>query len=536
MATAHPGWRSAILLLLLSAAILSTGCAVFPQGAYWRPIAGRPSEGAAGKAVPRAEEPAPPTAAEAAALRARLQEVISRRWSSEDLARSARAMSGWAGTSAYGDAMQTVVSFYVEPITYRRLVVAGLESLRAALESTEFRKRFPEADDAEKRGRFAEAIDILILKARAADPWFAFQAADWLTVTMEKNRAILGLPDGAVVAEFLFGAMDSLDPYSRYLTPEMLRIYREQMGGAYTGIGAEVAARDKRIFISKVFEGGGAAKAGLKAGDEIVAVEGQPVSGLPLSEVSRRLRGRPGTKTAVKVRTGGEGEPHEVSIERTVIHLPAVREARIVDAERGVGYVRLAEFQDNAEAELRRAVDGLAAKGAKALILDLRGNPGGSLLEAVWVAGMFLQGGPVIRTRGRMLGATWNYDVPLLERQAWRGPLAVLTDEDTASASEAVASALEARGRATVIGRRTFGKGAVQILFPANWGRSAVCLTMARVYDVKDRCLDGPGVTPNREVAPAATPPASLAEDPVVRAAVEALTSAPQPAQSTRQD
>jgi carboxyl-terminal processing protease len=239
---------------------------------------------------------------------------------------------------------------------------------------------------------------------------------------------MLGLPDGAVVSEFLFGAMDSLDPYSRYLTPEMLRIYREQMEGAYTGIGTEVAVREGRIFISKAFDGGGAAKAGLKAGDEIVAVDGQPVSGMPLSEVGRRLRGKPGTKVAVKVRTGGEGEPHEVAIERMVIHLPAVRETRIVDAERGIGYVRLSEFQDGAEEELRRAVEGLAAKGAKALILDLRSNPGGSLLEAVWVAGMFLPGGPVIRTRGRMLGATWNYDVPLLERQAWRGPLAVLTD------------------------------------------------------------------------------------------------------------
>jgi len=525
--------RPLIVLLLLVAA-LSAGCTIFPQGAYWPPMARHAPENAAGEAPagsaetpkPPAAADIPPTAAAAAARRAELQPRIARRWSDEKLARSAREMDGGFGRAIYADAMQTVVWYYVEPVTYQRLLVAGLESLRAALDNPEFRRRFPEAADDDRRARFAEALNILLLKARAADPRFAFQAADWLAAVMEKNRAMLGLPDGAIVSEFLFGAMDSLDPYSRYLTPEMLRTYEGQLAGEYAGIGAEIAVRGGRVFIKAVFEGGPAAKAGLKAGDEVAAVDGKPVAEVPLGDLTRRLRGKPGTTVTLGIRAGGEGEPRDVTLTRGTVHLPAARDAQMLDAARGIAYVRFTEFQEGAEEELRQAIGGLVRQGAKALVLDLRDNPGGSLLESVWAAGMFLDGGPVLRTRGRMSGATWTYDVPLFESRAWSGPLAVLVNERSASAAEVLASALEARGRAAIVGRRTYGKGAVQILFPIEWGKSAVCLTMARVYDVKGACLDGRGVVPERDVAAPASPPGTLGDDPDVRAAVDLLGSA----------
>jgi carboxyl-terminal processing protease len=519
------------LILLVLAATLSSGCTIFPQGAYWPPTARQGPQNGAGEAhaaaVATLKEPAArdvlPTAAETAARRAALQPRIAKRWSDEKLVRSAREMDGGIGRSVYADAMQTVVWYYVEPVSYRRLIVAGLESLRAALNDPTFRRQFAEAADNDRRERFAEALEILLLKARAADPWLALQAADWLAAVMEKNRAMLGLPDGAIVGEFLFGAMDMLDPYSRYLTPEMLRSYREQFAGEYAGIGVEIAARDGRTFIKAVFEGGPAAKAGLKAGDEIVAVDGRPVAEIKAAELSRRLRGESGATVTLRIRAGGEGEPRDVTLTRGRVHLPAVRDAQMLDAARGIAYVRFTEFQDGAEAELRRAIEGLTRQGAKALVLDLRDNPGGGLLESVWAAGMFLGDGPVLRTRGRMIGATWSYDVPPFESRAWAGPVAVLVNERTASAAEVLASALEARGRAAIVGRRTYGKGAVQILFPVGWGSGAVCLTMARVYDVRGECLDGRGVLPGRVVAAPPSPAGSLAADPDVRAAVELL-------------
>ena len=485
------------------------------------------SPGAApARAEPRPVLAPPATEAEAAARRADLQADITRRWSNDDLARSARAMDGAAGRAVYADALQTVDWFYVDPMPYGQLVAAGVESLRAALENPEFRRRFPEADDADRRGRFAEGLDILDLKVRAAGPTTAFQAADWLAAAMEKNRAILGLPDGAVVAEFLFGAFDSLDPYSRFLTPEMDRTYREQAEGTYTGIGAEVTSHDGRFFIKAVFEGGGAAAAGLGPGDEIVAIDGQTVAGLAHPELSRRLRGKAGTRVTLAIRKAAAGAAEDV-VRRAPPHPRAGGPRRPDHRCRAPHRVRAAGGVPGRGRgpDCGGPSEDLEPQGAVALILDLRDNPGGELFEAIDVVGLFLSDGPIIRTRGRMIGATINYDVPWPSSRAWPWIMTVLVNGDSASASEVVASALQARGRATVVGQRTFGKGAVQIVFPVGWGAAAVSLTTARVYDIHGECLDGRGVVPDVEAAPAAAPPATLAADPVVRAAIQALAA-----------
>jgi len=516
-----PRW---VLLLALLSAALASGCAIFPHGAYWpshdRHLrAPSPAEGAPHSATSPDVAPARETPAERAAL----QNAVARRWSNDGLAESAREMDAAAGRWGYAEALRAVVWFYVDDIAYRDLVAAGIRSLRAALDNATFRARFPEADDTTKRARFADALEILRLKACAADPWFAFQASEWLTVAMEKNRAMLGVPDGAVVAEFLFGAMDSLDPYTRFLTSEMLKAMRDQMKGAYSGIGAEVVLREGRVVLGEVFEGGAAAGAGLKAGDEITAIDDQPVKGLSLTEVSRRLRGKAGTSVRMTVRPGARGQTRSITLQRSVVHMPSVRHARLIEGEEGMAYLRLTSFKSGTEKELRRAVCALAEQGATGLILDLRGNPGGTLLEAIGTAGVFLPPGRVIRTRGRALGATWTYNVPLFASQQWRGPLAVLIDERTASAAEVLAAALARRGRAVLVGRRTFGKGAAQINVPVGGGASAVCLTVARLYDPDDACIEGRGVEPNRNVKSPRTRAENLRDDPAVRLAVEAL-------------
>jgi len=526
MTAAGPARRALGRLLALAVAVAlgAGGCAIFPQGSYWPDM---PSPGPAGaltaQARLRAEDRASADPRAAAARRDRLREAVGRRWSDEALAESARRMRGWAGRAAYADVLQVIAWCYVDKVTYGELVAAGLESLRAALDHPAFRERFPEAADEGRRAAYADALDTLRLKALAADPWLAFQAADWLAVAQEKNRAMLGLPDGAVTAEFLFGALDRLDPYTRYLTPPMLRDHQEQVEGEYTGIGAEVVRRDGRYFLARVFEGGAAAKAGLRPGDEVAAVGGESLADLAPVEVGRRLRGKEGTAVVVTVRTGGAGEPRDVRLVRARIQVPPVRDAQRLPSSPEVGYVRLTAFTPGSAARLGDAVRRLAGQGITSLVLDLRDNGGGSLLEAMEAAGLFLEGGRVARTRGRLLGATWTYDVPWLSRTAWKGPMAVLINGHTASAAELLAGALAARGRAETVGQRTFGKGAVQVNIPVEWGASAVCVTIARVYDPAGECLDGRGVAPARQVDEGPAPAPTIEADAVVRAAVEAL-------------
>jgi len=542
-----------VWLAVLAAAWGTVGCAAFPRGAYWPdyrgelvPAAGEaeqadggasaPSGAASGTARPvarRAGASSPPTlgatwadSARLDALRARLRAAVARRWRDEALAESARDLRPAVGRYLYQATLEALVWLYVDPVGYGDLVAAGLESLRAALEDETFRARFPVSADAAKRARFAEALEVLALKARAAKPLFGFQAAEWLDVTMEKNRRLLGLPDGVVAAEMLFGATDALDPYTRLMTAPMRRAYREEVEGRYVGIGASITRRDGRVFFLEVFPDGPAARAGLEAGDLLVAVGGTPVDGMTLGEVVRRLRGRAGTEVVLTVRRrGGRGPEERLVLRRARVRVPPVRGARLLEGPERVGYLRLTAFTPGAAAALRRSVASLVEDGARAVVLDLRGNPGGSLLEAVEAAAVFLGRGRVLRTRGRLLGTDWGYDVPWWSRPVWEGPLAVLVDGGTASAAEALAAALQAQERAVLVGRRTYGKGAAQITVDLAWTDCALVVTVARVYDPKGRCLEGTGLVPDRPVPRAAAPAARPEADPDVRAATEALFS-----------
>ena len=212
---------------------------------------------------------------------------------------------------------------------------------------------------------------------------------------------------------------------------------------------------------------------------------------------------------------------------RREVERPSVEDAQIVDRARGIGYVHLTQFSAGATSALRWAIEKLQRDGMQSLILDLRDNPGGYLLTSVDIAALFVATGRVAETRGRMLGASWKYDVPILASPAWNGPLAVLVNGHTASAAEVLSAALSRHGRATLIGRRTFGKGAAQINVGVDWGVCEICVTVARVYDPDNACLEGQGVTPQVEVRQEAALGREIKDDPDVRAAIERLSPAP---------
>jgi carboxyl-terminal processing protease len=276
------------------------------------------------------------------------------------------------------------------------------------------------------------------------------------------------------------------DPYAALFSPqEMARFQRESMGNSYGGVGLLIEDQEGVIVVSKVFPGSPGETAGVRAGDRIVAVDGQATQGLKLEQVSKRLLGNPGTEVALTIAREGVTEPMANRLVRAVVHVPSVPYALMLDSL--VGYVPLQRFNDVASAELGKAVLALKAQGARALVLDLRGNPGGDLDESIKVANLFLPRGSevvTVRYRSRPTEVRKAQGDPV----AGDLPLVVLTDSASASASEIVAGALQDHDRGILLGTTTFGKGLVQTLYPLDGGWY-LKLTNARWYTPSGRII-----------------------------------------------
>ncbi len=299
--------------------------------------------------------------------------------------------------------------------------------------------------------------------------------------------------------------IDSLDdPYTDYLDPDELEALRQRNDGAYYGVGLQVAQSGDLIVITRVFEDSPAAEAGIRAGDRLVSVGGTPVAGKVLESVVALIRGPEDTTVRLGIaRPGGAARQYELERER--IRIPAVASRVETVGGEKVGYVRLAQFTKGAADALGDAVEGLREKGAGSLVLDLRGDPGGLVNEAVGVAGVFLpDGSPVVVTEGlhsprrtfRTEGTPVAGDLPLV----------VLVDRGSASASEIVAGALRDADRAELVGQRTFGKALVQSTRPLRDG-GALKLTTARYLTPDGFDLAKRGLPPDvRVVDDPATP------------------------------
>lgn len=289
------------------------------------------------------------------------------------------------------------------------------------------------------------------------------------------------------------GLIESInDPYTAYVPPEAARILNEDSTGTFEGIGAFVEeAPGGGVYIIRVFEGGPADQAGLRAGDIVVGVDGVDITDKILGESLLLIRGPAGTEVTVTVVRNGEPELLEFTIERARLEVPTV-ESRLL--EDGIGYVALFEFNARASERLRNAIRNLRGEGAQSLILDLRDNPGGFLDESIRVADLFLGESVIVIQR----------DVDGKERSftsdsgdlAEDIPLVVLVNENSASASEIVAAAIQDNERGTLIGQTTFGKGSVQLQYDLSDG-SLLRVTYAAWYTPNDRSITGQGATPD---------------------------------------
>ena len=285
------------------------------------------------------------------------------------------------------------------------------------------------------------------------------------------------------------------DPYTRFVTPQRLKDEEIDLEGKYGGLGMYIGDRDGQILVISPMEDSPAERAGLKPKDQIVKVDDEVVIGWTSDRVVQKLRGEPNTKVTVWVRREGEEELLEFAITREIIKLYSVRHEMLSD---DIGYLKLTQFKHSTNDEARSAVREMLKQGMRALILDLRNNGGGLLDASVKISSMFLKDGMIVETRGRAerFNERYNVDKSLYLTNI---PMVVLINGGSASASEIVAGALNDRGRAKLIGEKSFGKGSVQTLFPLTDG-SGLYVTIARYYTPSGKVIDHVGLSPDIEV------------------------------------
>lgn len=291
---------------------------------------------------------------------------------------------------------------------------------------------------------------------------------------------------GDLVEKGIDGMLKSLDPYTTYIPETDIEDYRFMTTGQYGGIGAMIRKKDSLVVVAEPYENFPAMKAGLLAGDEILEVNGKSTKGKSTSDISTFLKGQPQTEVKVKIKRFGVAKPFEVTIMREEIQIESVPYAAMLNDE--VGYLNLSSFTDNCAQDVRDAVVDLKSQGMKKLIMDLRGNPGGLLKEAVAMSNLFVSKGElIVSTKGKV--KEWNKDykataAPLDKTM----PIAVLVNSGSASASEIVSGVIQDLDRGVVIGQRTFGKGLVQTTRPLSYN-SQLKVTTAKYYIPSGRCI-----------------------------------------------
>ncbi len=291
------------------------------------------------------------------------------------------------------------------------------------------------------------------------------------------------------------GMTSDLDPHSIFLTPDMYKEMKVETKGEFGGLGIEITMKDGVLTIVSPIEDTPAWRAGLKAGDKIIKINGKSTKGITLMDAVKKLRGPKGTKVTITILREGVDKPFDVTIVRDIIKVKSVK-YKWLDKKEGVGYIKIRSFQEKTVRELDDAFYKLYDDGLKGLILDLRNNPGGLLSQAVSVSDRFLKGGQlIVYVKGK--GATDNLKFKSHDIGTYPYvPMVILVNAGSASAAEIVTGALKAHKRAVVIGERTFGKGSVQTVFPLSDG-SALKLTTAYYYTPDNICIEEKGIEPD---------------------------------------
>lgn len=293
------------------------------------------------------------------------------------------------------------------------------------------------------------------------------------------------------------GMLSALDPHTMYLPPEIYQDFQSDTTGQFGGIGIEITVKDGVLTVVAPLEDSPAFSAGIRSGDRIVKIDGEPAKQMSLIEAVHRMRGPRGKKVILTVFREGGTQPVDIAVVRDIIKIRSIK-SELVESQ--YGYLRITSFQEKTSEELRKAIRDLEEKSGKKLmgiVLDLRDNPGGLLTEAIKVADLFVEKGVIVSTRGRNRESEERKAADSSPYEAT--PMVVLVNRGSASASEIVAGALQDLRRAKILGTTSFGKGTVQTLIEIG-DKAALKITIARYYTPKGRSIDGKGIVPDVEI------------------------------------
>jgi len=352
-------------------------------------------------------------------------------------------------------------------------------------------------------GAFVGMVILLCIQAKEVDNYFEISKnmEVFTSLFKELNTYYVDpIQPGKLMKKGMDAMLNDLDPYTNYITEEDVEDSRFQTTGKYGGIGSTVRKKDDYIAISEPYENSPIIKAGIKAGDVIMEIDGHTTKNKEIEDISKFLKGSAGTQVKLKIRDGVTNEVSTKTVTREEITVTSVPYAGMLGASNEYGYVRLTQFTERCSSLVRGALDSLkkANPNMKGVIIDLRYNPGGLLDEAVAIANLFINGGQiVVTTKGK--NTEWNKEYKT-QNAPWdeKIPLTVLVNRNSASASEIIAGTMQDLDRGVIIGQRSFGKGLVQNLrsLPFN---AKLKVTTAKYYTPSGRCIQALDYTHRNE-------------------------------------
>ena len=291
------------------------------------------------------------------------------------------------------------------------------------------------------------------------------------------------------------GVLQSLDPYSAYMSPELFKEMQTDTRGEFGGLGIEIGMEAGVVKVISPIDDTPAAKAGIKAGDYIVKIGNEQVQGKSLLEAVKLMRGPVGTSIELTVRRKKVKKPLEFKIERKIIEVQSVS-SKIIGEEKNLGYIRLKSFNENSDKQFLKSVKEFEKKSKiKGYVFDLRNNPGGLLTQAINITDFFLEDGEIVSTKGRKVSETRKFFARKGDEIKGK-PIVVLINNGSASASEIFAGALKDHKRAIILGENSYGKGSVQSIIPLRNG-GGIRLTISKYYLPSGKSISEVGVTPD---------------------------------------